>query len=158
MKMKILSVLLFFYVAYDCHAISDRDLYNTNAPGSTSLPNTNEESQIVNLRSPINFYSEKYNSIYVSHMRFFLFLRTLPPMSLWKEGSTSVVIYLDRQMTMTMMMFIIHKIYFAAGLRKRLKLKSRGDKNRIFLIGKIVCMRTALEISGILNLKSEGLF
>lgn len=93
--MKILSLLLFFYVAYDCLAISDRDLYNTNAPGSKSLPNENEESQIVKLRSPINFYSEKYDSIYVSHMCFFLFLRIEPPMSLLcKEGSTSVVIYI----------------------------------------------------------------
>lgn len=95
--MKILSVLLFFYVAYDCLAISDRDLYSTNAPGSTSLPNANEESQIVNLRSPINFYSEKYDSIYVSQMQasFFFFMRIEPPMSLLcKEGSTSVVIYI----------------------------------------------------------------
>lgn len=65
-KMKILSFLLVFYVAYNCHAISDRDLYNINAPGSTTLQNGNEESRHIQLRSPIHFYSDSYDSIYVS--------------------------------------------------------------------------------------------
>jgi hypothetical protein len=64
--MKILSFLLVFYVAYNCHAISDRDLYNVNAPGSTSLQNGNEESRQIQLRTPIHFYSESYDSIFVS--------------------------------------------------------------------------------------------
>lgn len=65
-KMKILSILLVFYVAYNCQAISDRDLYNINAPGSTTLQKGNEESRLIQLRSPIHFYSESYDSIYVS--------------------------------------------------------------------------------------------
>lgn len=56
-------------MAINSHAISDRDLYSTNAPGSTSLPKANEESRLVQLRSPIHFYSEKYNSIYVSSIQ-----------------------------------------------------------------------------------------
>jgi hypothetical protein len=101
--MKILSILLVFYVAYNCHAISDRDLYTINAPGSTSLLKGNEESRLVQLQSPIHFYSEKYDSIYVSSSTSSSSSYSEPPMLLCKEGSTSVVIYLDSKMTMMML-------------------------------------------------------
>lgn len=51
---------------YCCNAISDRDLYNINAPGSTILQRGNDNSKLVSLQHPINFYTEKYDSIYVS--------------------------------------------------------------------------------------------
>lgn len=64
--MKILWMLIVLLVAGHCHAIENRDLYDVVAQGSVSLPRGDEESVQVNLQSPIHFYTEKYDSIYVS--------------------------------------------------------------------------------------------
>lgn len=64
--MKILSALLVLLVVNRCHSIENRDLYDVAAQGSVTLPRGDEESVLVNLQSPINFYTDKYDSINVS--------------------------------------------------------------------------------------------
>lgn len=64
--MKLLWSLLMLLVAGRCHAIDNRDLYDVVAQGSVTLPRANEESLHVQLQTPIHFYTEKYDSIYVS--------------------------------------------------------------------------------------------
>lgn len=112
-KMKILPFLLVLFVAYNCHAISDRDLYNINAPGSTSLQNGNEESRQIRLRSPIHFYSESYDSIYVSSHPCRLFARRSAPFC--------AIICIFRQNNDLMMMLVIHKNLFSPLFCCRLK-------------------------------------
>lgn len=58
----ILSVV----VVLSCDAITTSDLYNINAQGTVNLQRGDEESRLINLKTPIHFYTEKYNSIYVS--------------------------------------------------------------------------------------------
>lgn len=65
-EMKFMWTLLILLVAGRCHAIDNRDLYDTVVQGVVSVPLGNEESLLVNLQSPIHFYTEKYDSIYVS--------------------------------------------------------------------------------------------
>lgn len=64
--MKVLWSLLMLLVASRCLAIDNRELYDVVAQGSVTLPRGNEESLQVQLQTPINFYTEKYDSIYVS--------------------------------------------------------------------------------------------
>lgn len=64
--MKILWTVVLLLVAGRCLAIENRDLYDVVAQGSVTLPKGNEESVQVNLQQPINFYTEKYDSIHVS--------------------------------------------------------------------------------------------
>jgi hypothetical protein len=130
--MKILSILLVFYVAYNCHAISDRDLYTINAPGSTSLLKGNEESRLVQLQSPIHFYSEKYDSIYVSSSTSSSSYSE-PPMLLCKEGSTSVVIYLDSKMTMMMLTLTLIALILLPAFQK--KKKDAREKIKVEITG-----------------------
>lgn len=64
--MKVLSALLVLLVVNRCHSIENRDLYDVVVQGSVTLPRGNKESVLVNLQAPINFYTDKYDSIYVS--------------------------------------------------------------------------------------------
>lgn len=64
--MKLLWSFLLVLAAGYCHAIDNRDLYDVVVQGSVTMPNANEESLVVQLQSPIHFYTEKYDSIYVS--------------------------------------------------------------------------------------------
>jgi hypothetical protein len=63
--MKILSLLVLLVAGY-CHAIDNRDLYDVVVQGSVTMPRADEESVQVLLQQPIHFYTEKYDSIYVS--------------------------------------------------------------------------------------------
>ena len=65
-KMELFKFFILISVIYYSNALSDRDLFNINAPGSTILERGNDNSKLVNLQNPINFYTEKYDSIYVS--------------------------------------------------------------------------------------------
>lgn len=65
--MKILWTVVLLLVAGRCLAIENRDLYDVVVQGSVTLPKGNEESVQVNLQQPINFYTEKYDSIHVSY-------------------------------------------------------------------------------------------
>lgn len=73
--MKLLSSVVVLLVAGYCHAIDSRDLYDQVVQGSVTLPRADEESMLVNLQSPIHFFTEKYDSIYVSFCSF----SSLPP-------------------------------------------------------------------------------
>lgn len=64
----ILSTIAVLLLAIHCHSIDTRDLYDTVVQGSVTFPKGNDESTIVNLQSPIHFYTEKYDSIYVSFL------------------------------------------------------------------------------------------
>lgn len=64
--MKLLSTFLLLLVAGHCHAIENRELYETVVQGSVTVQRGDEESILVNLQSPIHFYTDKYDSIYVS--------------------------------------------------------------------------------------------
>lgn len=64
--MKLLWLLIVLSVAGHCRAIENRDLYDVVAQGSVTLPRADDESVQVQLQSPIHFYTEKYDSIYVS--------------------------------------------------------------------------------------------
>jgi len=68
-KMELFKFFILISVIYSSNALSDRDLFNINAPGSTNLERGNDNSKLVNLQHPINFYTEKYDSIYVSLMK-----------------------------------------------------------------------------------------
>lgn len=64
----ILSTIAVVLLASHCHTIDSRDLYDTVVQGSVTFPRGNDESILVNLHSPIHFYTEKYDSIYVSFL------------------------------------------------------------------------------------------
>jgi hypothetical protein len=64
--MKLLSSVVLLLVAGHCHSLESRDLYDVVAQGSVSMPRADEESLHVQLQSPIHFFTEKYDSIYVS--------------------------------------------------------------------------------------------
>lgn len=64
--MKLLSTFLLLLVAGHCHAIENKELYDTVVQGSVTMPRGDEESLLVNLQAPIHFYTDKYDSIYVS--------------------------------------------------------------------------------------------
>jgi hypothetical protein len=66
MKISIIFTILFGLYLKNCNAITDRDFYNVNAPGSTSLQRDNDVSQEITLKSPIHFYGDNYDSIFVS--------------------------------------------------------------------------------------------
>lgn len=65
-KMKVSLTLAVLLLTGHCHAIENKDLYDIVAQGSVTLPPGDEKSLLVNLQSPIHFYTEKYDSIYVS--------------------------------------------------------------------------------------------
>jgi hypothetical protein len=67
--MKLLWMLIVVLAVGHCHAIENRDLYDIVAQGSVTLPRGDDEAIQVNLHSPIHFYTEKYDSIYVSLSR-----------------------------------------------------------------------------------------
>ena len=58
--------LIVALAASHCHAIENRDLYDVAAQGTVALPRADDESVQVQLQAPIHFYTEKYDSIYVS--------------------------------------------------------------------------------------------
>jgi len=64
--MKIVLSFLTLLVAGQCLGISTGELYEINAPGSVALIRSDEESRQIFLSAPIHFYTEKYDSIYVS--------------------------------------------------------------------------------------------
>lgn len=64
--MELFKFFILISVIYYSNALSDRDLFNINAPGSMILERGNDNSKLVNLQQPIHFYTEKYDSIYVS--------------------------------------------------------------------------------------------
>ena len=66
--MKVLLTLAVLFLTGHCHAIENKDLYDIVAQGSVTLPRGDEKSLLVNLQSPIHFYTEKYDSIYVSFL------------------------------------------------------------------------------------------
>ena len=67
--MKFCVTLLILLVANGCYGILNRDLYGyVNMPGSSMLQRGDEESKLVKLNAPIFFYTEKYDSVYVSLM------------------------------------------------------------------------------------------
>lgn len=63
--MKFWTFILLLLVGH-CHGITNRDLYDINVPGSQVLQQANEESVQFTLNAPIHFFTEKYDSIYVS--------------------------------------------------------------------------------------------
>lgn len=64
--MKVLLTLTVILLTGHCHAIENKDLYDIVAQGSVTLPRGDEKSLLVNLQSPIHFFTEKYDSVYVS--------------------------------------------------------------------------------------------
>lgn len=66
-KMNIAIIFILISVIYGSSALNEYDLYNINAPGSVEFQRGNDESKLINLQQPIHFYTEKYDSIYVSH-------------------------------------------------------------------------------------------
>lgn len=64
--MKISPTILCLLVVGSCYGLSNRDLYDVVAQGSVTLPRGNEESVRVKLQTPIKFYTENYDAVYVS--------------------------------------------------------------------------------------------
>lgn len=64
--MKFVAAFVLLLVAGHCHAIENKELYETVVQGSVTMPRGDEESLLVNLQAPIHFYTDKYDSIYVS--------------------------------------------------------------------------------------------
>lgn len=64
--MNISIIFILISVIYCSNALTDQDLYNINAPGSVVFPRGDDDSKLVNLKHPVNFYTEKYDAIYVS--------------------------------------------------------------------------------------------
>lgn len=65
--MKFSLAFLILLIANGCYAIQNRDLFGyVNIPGSKTLQRGDEESKLVKLNAPIFFYTEKYDSVYVS--------------------------------------------------------------------------------------------
>lgn len=64
--MKVIITLTLLLLTGHCHAIENKDLYDIVAQGSVTVPRGDENFLLVNLQSPIHFYTEKYDSIYVS--------------------------------------------------------------------------------------------
>lgn len=62
----IFKVFLIIFTSFYCNAITDRDFYSTSVPGSSVFDRGNDKSRLVSLQEPIHFYTEKYDSIYVS--------------------------------------------------------------------------------------------
>lgn len=88
--MKVLSALLVLLVVNRCYSIENRDLYDVVAQGSVTLPRGDEESVQVHLQTPINFYTEKYDSIYVSSNQ-----SRLPTQELRALRSRKIALFLD---------------------------------------------------------------
>ncbi|KAL7032364.1 hypothetical protein ACKWTF_007298 [Chironomus riparius] len=76
--MELFKFFILISVIYFSNALSDRDLFNINAPGSTILERGNDNSKLVNLQNPINFYTEKYDSIYINSNGILTFVNEFP--------------------------------------------------------------------------------
>lgn len=64
--MKVLLTLAVLLLTGHCQALESKDLYDVVAQGSVTLPRGDEKSIAVNLQAPIHFFTEKYDTIYVS--------------------------------------------------------------------------------------------